>query len=52
MDRLSDKRLTADMGWAMLRDACALAVVFTFIGAVLIWGTVLEEVILIRRGVL
>ena len=38
------------MGWAMLRDVCALAVVFAFIGAVLIWGTVLEEVILTARG--
>lgn len=52
MDRLSDRRLSADMGWALIRDVCALAVVFAFIGAVLIWGTVLEEVILTARGVL
>lgn len=52
MDRLSDRRLIADMGWALLRDVCALAVVFALIGAVLIWGTALEEVILTARSVL
>ena len=52
MARMSDKRLSPDMGWALLRDVCALAAVFIFIGSVLIWGAALEEMILTARGAL